>query len=942
MSPEIQASITALVSRFLADSQRKRHNEDSLQEYYILPLFRLLGWNTESPAELVAEETIGGKRADYGFYLNGVPQFYVETKRLNSKEDITDRLRQAMNYSYMKGIAWAVLTDFERLYVIYAELEDPDPKKAVWFELGVDEYASPRGLERLWLLSKPAMQQRNIDQLAEDFNRKPKRKPIEEVLFNDLTDWRKRLFNDIRQQGSTLWASDSRQVDNAVQKLFDRLIFLRTLEDRGVEEPRLKQITRQDLRGNIFPKLLKLFTELDAVYNSNLFAHHLLDSMETHDPGLIREIVDGLYKQAGQGVEYDFKVMSADVLGAVYEQYLGFKANDPDAKTSGKTAKRKQQGIYYTPLYVVRYLVQHTLGRLLQDGADPHALKVLDPACGSGAFLIEAFDVLDRWLAHTEPDIPASERRERILKENLYGVDLDEQAVEVTRLNLVLRAAYERRKLPMLANIRHGNSLIHTDDVAGAGVGFDWSSRFPHLQVTGGFDVVIGNPPYVRQESLTAGFKGYAAERYTTAHGTADLYVYFVERGFELLRQGGRMGYILPNKWLRAGYGAPLRGFLQDKIEQIVDFGDLPVFPDATTYPLMMTLHNGITAAPTMTTVRELPPKKAAAALEHYFATPHAVKRERLTRNGWSLAPEAAATLIDRLQAAGVPLGEYVDGKIYYGIKTGYNEAFVIEKPIRDALIRADARSADLIKPFVKGREVKRYAPLAAEHWLICIPNGWTDAQMGADNRRGMIYHAPTAHPAPTDDPAWAWLEAHYPAIARHLAPYAVKAAARSDQGRYWWELRPCDYYSAFEQPKIIVPTIVNKPHASLDTSGFYSNDKTTIISSSDLYLLGILNSSIAEHFMKHIAATKQGGYFEYKPVYISQIPIPQIAPEDARYTAITRPVGQLLAQQATLAALDTTDGHNDDRKAELQEIIRVLEGQVNEAVAAAYGVDLP
>jgi hypothetical protein len=341
-----RSQIAALVAKFQNDPQRSSYNEDETRHFFILPLFRALGWDTTNPADFSAEEQISRGFVDFGFYLNGVPQFYLETKRVTEKLDKVENMRQSINYSFLKGVTWAVLTDFERLMVFNAEWEEKDPRKAVFLDVNFSEYDNGR-FDDLWLLSKAAMQGREIDKVAERYGKKAKKAPVTVSLFNDLTDWRRRLFNEIRTQGSTLWAQDSRAVDNAVQKFFDRLIFIRTVEDRGVEAARLKPILRQAKPDAVFNTLLKLFIELDKVYNSNLFAEHDIDRMQVHDPGLITEIVDGLYKQSGNLVQYDFNAITADVLGAVYEQYLGFKATDPDAKQdTSKSKKRKSQGIY--------------------------------------------------------------------------------------------------------------------------------------------------------------------------------------------------------------------------------------------------------------------------------------------------------------------------------------------------------------------------------------------------------------------------------------------------------------------------------------------------------------------------------------------------------------------------------------------------------------------
>jgi SAM-dependent methyltransferase len=592
----IRQAIRPLAARYAASPKSKRaaYSEQETREYFILPLMRALGWDTENPYEFSAEESIAGKYADFGFYLNGVPVFYLATKRVRADLD-DDAMKQAISYAYNRGIAWAILTNFEQLIVLNAERDFEKIADAKFITLTYDQYAES-GFDDLWLLSKPALSQspRPLNQRAERYGKIPARIPVTDQLYKSLSTWRDDLFRSIYKMGDTLWSRDPARVDNAVQKLLDRLIFIRSMEDRGIESPILQPLVRQtrgrDKNVRIYADLQKQFSELNGIYNSNLFAPGDIDLLTLHDPDLIVEIINGLYAVQSGYVRYQFDAIRADVLGAVYEQYLAYKAQDAEGKRAldtRKSVKRKTQGIYYTPQYIVRYIVRATLGRLLDAGADAAQLRVLDPACGSGSFLIEAFDWFDAHYKRLDPAEPASERGQRILRHNLYGVDLDPQAVEVTRLNLALRAATAREKLPMLGHIQCGDSLV--DDPAAAGdAAFRWDEHFPAVMAAGGFDAVIGNPPYVRQESLTAAFKQHAAAHYQTHAGSADLYVYFFERAAALLRPGGAFGMIAPNKWLRAGYGKGLRAFLAPRVTEVIDFGDLPVFKDATTYPCIV------------------------------------------------------------------------------------------------------------------------------------------------------------------------------------------------------------------------------------------------------------------------------------------------------------------------------------------------------------------
>lgn len=287
--------------------------------------------------------------------------------------------------------------------------------------------------------------------------------------------------------------------------------------------------------------------------------------------------------------------------------------------------------------------------------------------------------------------------RKRILLNNIYGVDIDPQAVEVTKLSLLLmvlegesreniqtllRFSSERALPDLDNNIKCGNSLVSTDVYAEQADldledrvrlnAFDWYTEFPEIMGRGGFDAVIGNPPYVRQEVLGR-IKEYFKKRYRVYYGTADLYAYFIEKGIALLREGGLFSYIVSNKWLRANYGRPLRSWLKDQcIEEIVDFGGLPVFQNATTYPCILRVSK--TSPREEFSVTQVRTLEFQSLADYVKENSYSVSRSSLDDDEWSLADDATQKLLEKIRARGVPLGEYVGGKIYYGIKTGQIE----------------------------------------------------------------------------------------------------------------------------------------------------------------------------------------------------------------------------------------------------------------------------
>ncbi|GHA61691.1 class I SAM-dependent DNA methyltransferase [Pontibacter akesuensis] len=423
---------------------------------------------------------------------------------------------------------------------------------------------------------------------------------------------------------------------------------------------------------------------------------------------------------------------------------------------------------------------------------------------------------------------------------------------------------------------------------------FEWRFEFPEvLDEQGsftGFDVVIGNPPYIRQEELGS-FKVYLKKAYSTFAGTADLYVYFVERGIELLREGGQFSYILPNKWMRAGYGQSLRTWLQNHtLVQLLDFGDLPVFEEATTYPLILAVAKYKPEAGYTFEAATINTLKYEQGMEAYVQQhKYEVQADLLPDSGWTLSDSTAQQLLEKLKNTGTPLGEYVEGKIYRGVLTGLNEAFVIDEATKDRLIAEDSRSAEIIKPFLAGRDVKRYQPPKSDKHLILFPAGFTKSKIGNAN----------------EQKAWEWIQQNYTAVARFLAPFADKARKRADKGNYWWELRACAYYDEFEKPKILFQEIATFNAFAWDVSGAYSNNKTFIVPDADLYLLGLLNSKVVWYFINQIASKLQGGALAMQTPYTFQIPI--VSDDEESKVSITQLVEQILSIKQADAAADTS-----------------------------------
>ena len=569
----------------------KKYNEESTKKDFILPLFEALGWNVYNRAKrndsISAEETISKKRVDYGFRINGIPKFFLEAKSLKEENIQTNPkyITQAIDYAWMKSCSWAILCNFEIIAVFNADWKGSNFGNNLLFILHPKDFLSDKRFEHL---SKSAFMNNELNEIASQYGKRQSKNPINKQLLQDMIHFREILSKDIIRNNQEKHLSQE-ALDESVQRILDRLIFIRNAEDRELEENRLQSNVRQWTsrgKGQLVREILKVYDYFDAQYNSKLFAKHLCDDLYL-DNEVLLEVIEGLNHSADNSYRYDFSVIESDVLGNIYEQYLGniLKATPKRAKLSESKTHRKEQGIYYTPSYIVDYIVKNTVGDYIKTHTHEEIknVKILDPACGSGSFLIRAYKELEKYwikelklnegdIRQTRFDLKNSDQfytlKTDILRNNIFGVDLDPKAVEIAQLNLLLQVSERKHRLPLLQNtIKVGNSLIDDPNVSERA--FKWEEEFPEIIKEGGFDIVIGNPPYVRQESLSQNFKKYSQDKFSTHTYTADIYIYFLEQSCTLLSRNGIFGMICSNKFMRANYGKSLRLFLRMSVLRV-------------------------------------------------------------------------------------------------------------------------------------------------------------------------------------------------------------------------------------------------------------------------------------------------------------------------------------------------------------------------------------
>jgi len=618
----IKQRIEELVGRYNTLKKSKSPKElEALSEAnvradFIDPLFEILGWKVKDPDEYDREHYVRKVGlADVALKLDGAPVVFVEAKRFGGIPHIDDRgdadwtleERQVILYAASSKCKWAVLTNFEKFRVFNALTG----LTILDFE-SIYDYTDRFG--ELLYLTRDSVDSGRIERLAE----RKERPDIDLEFLKMLNNWRIQLANDIyqRNKDNDVLKDEKKQLDleklkDAVQRTLDRLIIIRWAEDHLVlDDPNLLERKYHDWKlsptyNSIVDSLFAdraLFDRFNKIHDGKLFERgHICEKVEIGD--------DVLGKIIHEMCQRSFRKFDFDILGNTYETYLGNTLYLKDDGTLGlkpSMETRKEAGIYYTPPYVVDYIVKNTLGELLKGKTpeDVAKIKVLDPACGSGSFLIKAFDYLNDYYEKENEkvrkrkeklikeymkssgnqlklDIKALEHKEykdvekEILKNNIHGVDLDRQAAEIASVNLMLKALKPKEKLPLILdeNIKVGNSLISgTEDELKQYFGddwkekrpFNWEGEFQDVFEQGGFDVVIGNPPYVRIHKIPNEDKKYFKDWYTSAIGQFDLYVLFLEQGIKLLRDGGILGLITQNTFLSLNTYEDLRKFILD------------------------------------------------------------------------------------------------------------------------------------------------------------------------------------------------------------------------------------------------------------------------------------------------------------------------------------------------------------------------------------------
>jgi hypothetical protein len=935
-----KATVEKLIRRFESDRPHyfsNSYSEAQARVDFITPFFKALGWDVENDEGLphhsrevlveAAEDTRG--RPDYSFRVAGQTKFFVEAKAPSEELDAARHIVQAKSYAWnTKQVFFVVLTDFEefRFYDASIQPDERKPDEGLLLKLKYTDYLAKAA--KLWEFSRERVSAGSLEAwLPRDRRTQRLRIPVDAAFLDEMTGWREELARNVYKNSPNFTA---KQLNEVVQRLLDRIVFIRIAEDRRViEKNQLRDVVEEwKARGakfHIFDWLRPLFEKINEDFNGEIFKPNELLETTRVDSEVLARIIERLYPPKSP---YRFDVIGVELLGSIYERYLG-KTIRPTAKTvrvEEKPEVRKAGGVYYTPKYIVDYIVKNTVGKTVEGKAPKQIekIRILDPACGSGSFLIGAFQYLIdyhvRYLtahpreAHVHPLFPdlvhdanggqrlSVRLKAKILKNNLYGVDIDPQAVEITMMSLYLKALEgEKSQLPpkqallpeLKYNIICGNSLIGPD-IYDQGTlfadaerdrinAFDWNSKaagFGQIMKDGGFDCVIGNPPWVMAGYYLDRQLRYLRNHFKSAQGKFDLYYLFLERALALTSEDGLCGMIVPNKFFHTKAASALRALLSNpkSLRHVVDFGEEQIFSEATNYSCIV-----IAGRRPVKTISYAWARSGLVNVRSFAVAPSS-----LSSAPWNFEAGSIARLFKKIGTAAVPLAQ-LTLRFGTGVQSG-----------ADRILTVDAKTAglkhlekELLRPLLRGRDVRRY--MVANHpKLLIFPYNVQKEEFAIlaeeELRRHRRIHA--------------LMMANRNPLARRV--WFGKGAA--ELSGKWYGMMYLDSQASFAAPHLLTPSLSNRSNFALGTGDLFATGTAGVTSiiprpemkESIFYLLGLLNSSLMSFYIVRHSPVFSGAYYKFSAPYLKQLPIHEIDPSNpadkAHHDKIVRLVEQMLA----------------------------------------------
>jgi type I restriction-modification system DNA methylase subunit len=969
------------------------------------PFFEALGWDvfnklgySEENKHVIHEDSLdveGVKKApDYAFKVGRERKFFVEAKKPFVKiETNAETAFQLRRYVWSAKMPLGILTDFEE-FAVYECRSKPKVSDSVKTgRVMLFHYTDyiEKWDEIAAIFSYDAVMKGGFDKYAGSAIKKKGTAEVDEAFLDEIEGWREALARNIALRNRNRVHSEG-DLNYAVQMTIDRIIFLRICEERGFEsENQLQNITKHE---DIYDELKRLFEKADKRYNSGLFhfkeekgrrrADAFTMGLEIDDK-VLKDIIRDLYYPS----PYVFSQIPADILGQIYEQFLGKVIRltaGGNAKVEEKPEVRKAGGVFYTPTLIVDYIVANTLGRLLEGKTPEQAakLKIVDPACGSGTFLLGAYQYLldwhlnwylnhdfEKWSKGKKAVLVQGrdgwrlnvEKKKEILLNNIYGVDIDPQAVEVTKLSLLLKVIedpgqlsyLDERILPDLGhNIQCGNSLIGPDYWDGQLMvseedrarvnAFDWQAAFPEVFAQGGFDAVVGNPPYIRiqamQEWASEQVQFYKRNHKSASKGNYDIYVVFVEKALSLLNKNGLLGFILPHKFFNAQYGEPLRSIISEgkHLSKIVHFGAQQVFSGATTYTCLMFLSKRGKDEFEFTKVNDLEDWHNQQTSEVYETSEVSgmINANRATESEWNFSVGRDSNLLERLSGFPLKLGDVAD--IFVGLQTSADDVFImdlVEEKSHSIRLNSKALNTEwefekgLLFPMVSGTDVIRYHDLPERQYVLFpykIENGKATL---------LDFHE---------------IQKSFPNTASYLLENKKRLEGREKgkmKGARWHGYIYLKNMTRQTTKKLCVPRLVDRLYAAYDVQAIHFLDNVDVgglelkhnyDEQGLVYLLGLLNSRLLRWYFPFVSAPFRGGWLSANRQFLSQLPIRPINFSDpgdkARHDKMVTLVERMLALHKSLAS-----AHNPQEADRLSREIESTDREIDSLVYELYGL---
>ncbi|MGB7532429.1 MAG: N-6 DNA methylase, partial [Halobacteriota archaeon] len=891
---QAKQTVKELVERFrynLDVYKKSTYNETQVRQEFINPFFEALGWDVsnkegyaEQYKEVIHEDAIKVGRStrapDYSFRIGGQRKFFVEAKKpaVNIKEDVSPSY-QLRRYAWSAKLPLSVVTDFEEFSVFDCRIKPNPTDKAgvarinyIPFNKYLDRFD-----EIYDVFSKEAVLKGSFDRYAESTKGKKGTAEVDSEFLKEIESWRELLAKNIALRNPEV---SIYELNYAVQKIIDRIIFLRICEDRGIEP--YGQLQTKAESGDVYTHLRNHFKLAESKYDSGIFdfnTDRITQGLRIDDR-VLKTIVQSLYYPKSP---YEFSVLGVEILGNVYEQFLGKVIRltaGHQAKVETKPEVKKAGGVYYTPQYIVDYIVKNTVGKLVVgNGKTPEeiaAIKILDPACGSGSFLIGAYTYLLRyhldWYTNNKPNkhkeavfqvrenewyLTTAEKK-RILLNNIFGVDIDPQAVEVTKLSLLLKVLENESResidqqvklglegvLPNLeSNIKCGNSLIGPDfydaeqgtlfgeaEMRRINV-FDWNDDvkgFGEIMKRGGFDCVIGNPPW-GASLLDEELKYLRGRHSQIIIRMIDSFMFFLHKSTQLLSKLGILGMIIPSTFLTQVDNQNLRRLFINNfhVNIVINLGTevfgRKVLNTSTIFTVSKVAIETKERSILVADLRDFSPTEKTNQLSKIGHYPFG-KWEKVVLSDpyctYFTRDLSGVSILSRLKGNHIKFKSIIDGEIQRGISPDYLEAFVID----DWKAKKEKLEPEVLRKVVLGQHISRYGSIDSSMLIIYL------------TRKDDIKK--------------------YPNVKNHLAQYRDKITCREvAEGKHpWFSLHRPRNPEIFKSPKFIGLTTTRKIYVAFDEiSDFYATDALYLfrlrrgLGISHQFVLGVLHSKFFE-----------------------------------------------------------------------------------------------